>query len=723
MSEDLHASRPEFRIAISATFTAEPIQTPLQFWGKTIRRPVEIRFAPYNQLWQTLHDPGSEFARNPKGLNLMLLRLEDLGQFTRIDAAALEQTAANFEKLLDELAASDGHFPAPVLVVVCPPSPEFQEAPGWAGFADRMERKLDEVLSGKHATIALHWREIEQRYPAGDWHNAEGERLGRIPYTDLYFAALATAVARYADALARPPYKVIAVDCDNTLWAGICGEDGPEGVSLDPARRRLHEVLLEQRKAGMLLCISSKNNEQDVLDTFAAHPEFPLRLEHFTSWRINWASKGEHLVSLAEELSLGLDSFIFLDDNPKECAEVEDAAPEVLSLTLPQRIDDLPQWLDRLWVFDHPIITEEDRKRGASYQQVKAFKSAAHGAASLEEFMASLGLTLHIAEMTADQQPRAAQLTQRTNQFNTTTIRRTEAEVAALPDNGRQVWTATVADRFGEYGLTGLLVTEPRQGALWVDTFLLSCRVLGRGVEHRMLAFAGQTAFDLGLERVSVPVTPSKRNQPARQFVESIPGADVRRDGETTIYAFSAVELGKLKWKPTPTEWVPVGEAAPATAAASSRQFKEYGRIARSLSTPERVLEAVRTESLEQYRAGESAGIPFTETERSLARIWAELLKRPTVLPGDNFFDLGGHSLLAVLLLMRIKEELGVELSVDDVYSGTLTLAELARTVDAKQLGDISAEEYEALLKEIEGLSEEEVRALLAGQDGEGATG
>lgn len=89
MSEDLHASRPEFRIAISATFTAEPIQTPLQFWGKTIRRPVEIRFAPYNQLWQTLHDPGSEFARNPKGLNLMLLRLEDLGQFTRIDAAAL----------------------------------------------------------------------------------------------------------------------------------------------------------------------------------------------------------------------------------------------------------------------------------------------------------------------------------------------------------------------------------------------------------------------------------------------------------------------------------------------------------------------------------------------------------------------------------------------------------------------------------------------------------
>lgn len=722
MSEDLHAFQPDSRIAISATFTAEPIQTPLQFWGRTLRRTVDVRFAPYNQLWQTLHDPGSEFARNAKGLNLILLRLEDLGQFTRLDAASLEQTASNFEKLLDELAASDGHFASPVLVVGCPPSPQFQNAPGWEQFAAKMEQRLDQALSGKRATFALHWREIERRYPVTDWHNAEGERLGRIPYTDRYFAALATAVTRCSDALARPPYKVIAVDCDNTLWAGICGEDGPEGVSLDPDRRSLHEFLLAQRQAGMLLCMSSKNNEQDVLDTFAAHPEFPLRLEHFTTWRINWEPKGEHLASLAEELSLGLDSFIFLDDNPKECAEVEDSAPGALSLTLPHRIEDLPRWLDHLWVFDHPIVTDEDRKRGASYQQVRAFKSAAHGATSLAEFMASLGLTLHIAEMTPEQQPRVAQLTQRTNQFNTTTIRRTEAEIAALPRNGSQIWTATVADRFGEYGLTGLLLTEPRQGVLWVDSLLLSCRVLGRGIEHRMLAFAGQTAFDLGLERVAVPVTPSKRNQPARGFIESLTGAEVHQAGETTVYTFSAVELGKLQWKPAPAGTAPAYEAAPA-AAATARKFKDYGRIAQSLFRPEQVLDAVRGESLEHYRASDAAGAPLTETERTLARIWAELLKRPTLLLTDNFFDLGGHSLLAVLLLMRINEELGVELSVDDVYSGTLTLGELARTVEAKQLGDISAEEYEELLKEIDGLSEEEVRALLAGQEGEGSAG
>ena len=722
MSEDQSRQAQEFRIAISASFTAEPLLGPLQFWGRHIGRPFDVRFAPYNQLQQTLHDPGSEFGRNHRGLNVLLARFEDLGQFTRLDDGALGQIRHNFEHLLKEIAEADGHFVAPVLLLVCPPTPAFMALPGYSAFEGEAIGGIRTVGLGSHATLALDWLDIARRYPVDDVHNPEGERLGRIPYSDLYYAALSTMIARYADALTRPPFKVIAVDCDNTLWAGICGEDGPEGVSLDPPRR-LHEKLIEQRDAGMLLTMVSKNNEQDVLDTFAAHPEFPLKLEHFSAWRVNWGPKGENLASLADELSLGLDSFIFLDDNPKECAEVEQSAPEVLSLPLPEPVEETPQWLEHLWVFDHPFLTEEDRKRGANYTKVREFKRAARSAASLEEFMRSLGLTLHIAEMTAEQLPRAAQLTQRTNQFNTTTIRRTEAEVAALVSQGKQVWTATVADRFGEYGLTGLLITEARKDGLWIDSLMLSCRVLGRGVEHRIMSFAGQTAFDLGLESVLVPVTRTKRNLPARQFVESIGGTSDQANADTKVYHFSALELGKLKWKPkggaskappgADEVSLPNGEAPRAP-----QQFRGYGELALMLARPAQVLAAERRESLGQYRDSDVPGAPATETERKLARIWAELLKRRSVLVTDNFFDLGGHSLLAVLLLMRIREDFGIELSVDDVYSGTLTLGELARTVEAKQVGDISAEEYEALLKEIEGLSEEEVRALLAQQEG-----
>lgn len=687
-----------------------------------MRHGWSVRFAPFNQLYQTLHDPGSEFARNRRGMNVMLVRLEDLGQFSRLDEEALEQMESNFDRLVEEAAQAEGRFAAPLAFVLCPPSPALLALPGWAGLHERTARRMREALAGKRTVHGHEWEKIAGQYPVEAWHHAEGEQLGRIPYTDLYFALLATVIARQFDALHRPPFKVIAVDCDNTLWAGICGEDGPEGVRLETPHRQLQECLLAQRELGMVLAIASKNNEQDVLDTFAAHPEFPLRPEHFAAWRINWEPKAGNLASLAEELSLGLDSFIFIDDNPKECAEVEEGAPEVLSLALPEPLGDLAEWLAHVWAFDHAVVTEEDRKRSANYETVRAFKRAATGASSLEEFMAGLGLTLHVSEMREEQLPRCAQLTQRTNQFNTTTLRRTEADLLELTAAGRQIWTATVADRFGEYGLTGLLILEAREKELWVDSLLLSCRVLGRGVEHRMLAFAGQTAFDMGLETVAVPVTATARNLPARQFLETIPGAVVREENGAQVYRFQAVDAGQLKWRPARETATAIPVPSNGASAAPVRLFRDYGYVARALARPSQVLEAVRRESLESYVAADVPGAPATEAERRLARLWAELLKRPSVLVTDNFFDLGGHSLLAVLLLMRIKEEFGVELSVDDVYSGTLTLGELARTLEARQLGDISAEEYEQLLKEIEGLSDEEVQALLAEeQDGAGA--
>lgn len=716
VNDEISPTPPEARIALSASFTAEPIQAPLEFWSRQLQRPWAVRFAPFNQLYQTLHDPASEFARNRHGLNVMLVRLEDLGQFSRLDGEALAQMESNFDRLLDEAAQADGRFAAPLLFVLCPPSPLQMDVPGWTELNERAGSRMREALGGKRGVQARHWRELAEQYPVEGWHHPEGEQLGRIPYTDLYFALLATVVARELDARTRAPFKVIAVDCDNTLWAGICGEDGPEGVQMTEPHRQLQEFLLTQRALGMVLTIASKNNEQDVLDTFAAHPEFPLRPEHFAAWRINWEPKAGNLASLAEELSLGLDSFIFIDDNFKECAEVEEASPEVLSLALPFPLENLPAWLSHVWAFDHAVVTEEDRKRSANYEKVRAFKRAATGASSLEEFMASLGLTLHVAEMAPEQLPRCAQLTQRTNQFNTTTIRRTETEIAALVANSHQVWAATVADRFGEYGLTGLLILEPRAQELFVDSLLLSCRVLGRGVEHRMLAFAGQTAFDLGLETVAVPVTESARNLPARQFLESLPDAAVSQEGPSRVYRFNAVGLGQLKWRAAENQQTVAAPKTPMNGA-GTRAFRKYGEIARSLAKPEQVLEAVRRESLSLYVHADVPGAPATETEQKLARLWAELLKRPSIKVTDNFFDLGGHSLLAVLLLMRIKEEFSVELSVDDVYSGTLTLGELARTLEARQLGDISAEEYESLLKEIEGLSDEEVQALLAQEE------
>jgi FkbH-like protein len=641
-----------------------------------------VVFAPYNQLLQTLLDPGSEFARNTHGINIMLARLEDFGNLGRVES--------NLIHLVQELRRAGPQLQVPLLFCLCPSGPEF---PGSEDFATKLRNRISAELDEVTGVHSLDYCDVERMYPVAAVHNPEGERLGRIPYTDLYYCALGTTLVRHTHALMHPPFKVIALDCDYTLWRGICGEDGPDGVELDPPRRVLHECMLEQREAGMLLTMASKNNESDVRETFAAHPEMPLQLRHFAAWRLNWDPKSENLTQLADELGLGLDSFIFIDDNPKECAELQQAIPEVLTITLPENIEETPQFLRHIWAFDHPVVTEEDRKRNVYYQQQQEFGAEVKKASSLEEFMAALELHVTITPLSSDKLPRVAQLTQRTNQFNLTTIRRTQQEIQSLIDAGYECFTVDVADRFGDYGLVGVLLVKPESDALEVDTFLLSCRALGRGVEHRMLAFLGQNAASRGLHQVTLRYSPTAKNLPAKQFLDSVGGLRL-----------AAAEAAEVKWKPS---IAPAMSRSPKPLTKTPRKA-DYGEIARSLSSAESILHHMRATRISKPVAG------MTELETKLAGIWSELLERDSIGPADNFFDIGGHSLLAVLLLLRIRETFDVELSIDDVYSGTLTLADLAARVESAQLGAIDPAEYAALLEEIENMSDEQARELLA---------
>ncbi len=697
-----HSSEP-FHIAIAASFTAEPIEPFLQFWARRLKMPLETAYAPYNQIVQTLLDPGSVFSSNRRGVNVILLRTSDLAQMRTDGSLIAEAAIANAGQLADAVRSALPRLTVPLLFVLCP---QEENAP-----AAKAEAALRSALAAQPGLHFLPYSEWLALYPVTQMHDARAAEIARIPYTEEMFAALATAVVRRAHTLSMPPYKVVAVDLDNTLWRGICGEDGPGGVVLDPPRRHLQEFLLRQREAGMLLAIASKNNFSDVLETFNAHPEFPLRLEHFAAWRIDWNPKPVNLASLGAELNLGLESFIFLDDNPKECAEVSSSAPEVLSIALPSDLEDLPEFLAHIWAFDHPSVTEEDRRRSELMAQSLEFSRAAQSASSLEEFIASLNLRVDVQPLAPERLPRAAQLTQRTNQFNTTTIRRTEAELAALEQTpGVRIFTVEVSDRFGEYGLTGLVIVFTRLNEMFVEALMLSCRVLGRGVEHRILARLAELALDEGVYTVTVPLTPTARNAPARAFLESIPFGQVHEDNGGLVFRFPAVELQTLRWSPASLQ--PAAPRETASIRAAARSFSGYAEIARSLRTPAEILTASRREAAEAQ--GASTGRAFSsETEEKLARIWAGILQKPILNSDANFFDLGGHSLLAVLLLMRVKEEFGVELAVDDVYSGSLTLGSLAALIDARRLGAADPEEYEALLAEIANLSDEEVRALL----------
>lgn len=678
-------------LAIAATFTAEAVEPAMAFWMAELGLDCEIRFAGYGQLFQELLNPEGLFGRNA-GFNVALVR------FTDWAASGIEDSARMLAQAVEQAARSR----APLIVAICAERQHAKESA-------RAAAMLRQATAGVHG---VHWilpEEVAELYPVAEVHDPHGEELGHVPYTPLYFAALATAVARRIHALAVPPFKVAALDCDDTLWAGICGEDGPQGVMLDEPRLALQEFMAARRREGLLLALCSKNNEQDVLETFRAHPEMPLRLEDFAARRIGWEPKGAGLRALAEELGLGLDSFLLVDDNPKECREAQAGAPEAVMLPLPaEAIEplagrlaaaELPQFLRHVWAFDRPAVTDEDRARTALYAQQAERTRAQREAGSLEEFLASLQLQVEIAPMQAADAPRVAQLTQRTNQMNMTLVRRNEAEIRALDAECR---TVRVRDRFGDYGLTGAMIFRCGAEALAVDTFVLSCRALGRGVEHRMIAQLGAIARERGLARVEIPFVAGPRNRPAEMLLESIGGGSLGTEQAAAV-VYKPAANGTTQ--PAPDQ---------SRDGKGSRPTIDYVRIATELRDPAAVLRASRVRA--QTPAAISAA-PRTALESQLAGVWAELLNLPAVGVHDNFFALGGHSLLAVQLLSRVRQMLGVDVSLEVVYSGDFTVAELAKAIELKEI-EKAGGDYQDLLRELEELSDDEVRAMLAEEQG-----
>lgn len=673
-------------IAISATFTAEAIQPGLAFWTAELGLDYEIRFAGYAQLFQELLDPAGLFARNRGGFNVALVRLEDMAE------AGMEESV---RKLVEAIRSAADHWASPLIVAICPPTAENAAA---------MESALGALDQGIRDLPAVHLilpDQVTSLYPVSRVHDPHGNELGHLPYTPEFFVALATAIARKLHAIANPPFKVIALDCDDTLWAGICGEDGPQAVRIDPPRRALQEFMAARRQEGMLLALCSKNNPEDVEAVFAAHPEMPLAWSDFAAQSINWESKGAGLASLAAELELALDSFILVDDNPKECNEAQSAVPQVLALPLPADTEEIPLFLRHVWAFDRPRVTAEDRRRAELYVQRADRARAQRAAGSLEEFLASLQLMVEIAPMRPEQLPRAAQLTQRTSQMNASGIRRTEAE---LQQSGLECHVVTVRDRFGDYGLTGVLLFQAHGNTLVADTFLLSCRALGRGVEHRMVAHLGRIAVERGLEFVRIPFVRTQRNRPAELFLQVVAPGDL-----------PAAEAAAIIYRPAGPALPAAAEEAPdeITSAPAPARRVDYLKIATELRDPSVILARIHAATRQPRPGNRPPDPPRTPLERELTELWAALLNVSVVGIHDNFFELGGHSLLAVQLLSRVRQIWGVDLSLEVVYSGDFTVAELAKAVELKEI-ERSGGEYQDLLAELEGLSDEEVRALLA---------
>ena len=624
----------------------------------------------------------------------------EAGVIPVIPSGRARRTADSLKRNIQEFGGALRSFmhqaKVPLVLCLCPRTPAAEADAELKATLHEAEETLISV-AGRIANVhIISSASLLGRYPVRDYYDPHGHQMGHIPYTSDCYAAIGTALVRTIYNLKRNPFKVIVLDCDNTLWKGACGEDGPLGVEVTAAHRALQKFMIAQMDAGMLLCLCSKNNEQDVLDVFDQRGDMPLKRDHLVSWRINWNSKSENIRSLAKELNLGVDSFIFIDDNPVDCADVEINCPGVLVLQLPGNPEAFPSFLDHIWAFDHASSTKEDQLRTKMYQEGAQRERYREQSFSLKDFVHGLQLRVEIGEPTKDQLDRVSQLTFRTNQFNFTTVRRSKKEIDDLVQRqDTKCLVVRVIDRFGDYGLVGVLIYESQRDRYKVETFLLSCRVLGRGVEHALVSQLGERAVEDGKQLVEFTYRLTDKNLPALEFITSI--GDKYRNETGTSWTFPAEILAGVKYEPAKN--APIAPEADGTAGAERPalgQALAFGvadrsgrlqQIGESLCDIDRIATAIEGNRVRNQPLDAQTGLmQGSAMEVALMKIWRKVLGRPRIGMNDNFFEAGGTSLRAVQVIAMIKKEVNQTLSIVSLFESP-TVALLAAKLSAGSRG------------------------------------
>ena len=350
--------------------------------------------------------------------------------------------------------------------------------------------------------------------------------LGSIPFSMSGERAIAAEIARALNALKGRIKKCIVLDLDNTLWGGVIGEDGVGGIELSESKegarfRDLQKRLKDLKDEGVMLAVVSKNNEEDALEGINRHPAMVLRKDDFVSITANWEPKTINIQNIAKELNIGLDSLVFIDDNPLEREAVALALPEVAVPEFPKDTSMLEAFAAEIGSKYFPTLklTSEDAVKTRQYQAEHQRTKLKESSASLEDYLASLDMKKTFRIANKDDVVRAAQLTQKTNQFNLTSRRYTEGDIVSMMRlNDYTVWIGELEDRFGSYGKIILAIVKRENGKAMIDTFLMSCRVMGRNVERDFLAHIEKALFEEGITEIEAEYIPTAKNSVVRDF-------------------------------------------------------------------------------------------------------------------------------------------------------------------------------------------------------------
>ncbi|MDP3920137.1 MAG: HAD-IIIC family phosphatase [Candidatus Omnitrophota bacterium] len=524
------------RVAVLGTFTTNYLKPYLTVEGARRGLSIDAYFGPFNQMEQETLDESSALYQFDPDVVIVASRLEEMtpdlvNRFLKLSAEEIDALGErSLERLRALLQAVRQKTAATVLLFNFAPPSLLNAGLADAGMVDSQTAVISR-LNGSLARVAgslsgvfvfdlarvITEVGIRRAFDAKLWH------MARLPFSVDAQIAIGERLARTIRAAVLPPCKCLAVDLDNTLWGGVVGEDGLGGIALGDecpgnAYKDFQRELLSLRDRGVLLAIASKNNEDDALAVFDKHPDCLLKREHFAATQIHWGDKAESLLAIAQELNLGLDSVAFLDDSPAEREWVRMKMPEVLVLDFPAGPPTF-RTIEESGAFDQLVISGEDRERTIFYQRESERSKLQTQSVSLEEFLGDLDITVSIGQVDNDTLPRVAQLVGKTNQFNLTTRRHTEGAISDMLSRGCIALWMRVKDRFGDYGLVGVALAMPLTAKRWeIDTFLLSCRMIGRRAEDALLAVLIRQISARGGEVVEGVYIPTAKNAQVKAF-------------------------------------------------------------------------------------------------------------------------------------------------------------------------------------------------------------
>jgi len=326
--------------------------------------------------------------------------------------------------------------------------------------------------------------------------------------------------------------KALILDCDNTLWSGVLGEDGLGGIDMSSSTQagklfsEVQRIICSLRKQGVIIGLCSKNNEHEVNEVFASHPDMQLKSFDITIKKINWKDKVDNLEAIADELNIGLDSLVFIDDSEFELESVKSRLPAVAAYKVPVRLDSYPALLREISSSCFSMSgTIEDARRTDMYREQIARNNAKAEFKNIDDYISSLCLEVHVARNSCEVISRVTQMSQRTNQFNLTTIRYTDREISdRVKSQEFDIFTLSAADKFGDYGVTGLCILENlgRDQTVNIDSFLMSCRIIGRGIEYVFFDNIVEWIEQQNVESITARYTSSGRNGQVKNFYDEL---------------------------------------------------------------------------------------------------------------------------------------------------------------------------------------------------------